>query len=176
MYNASEKQTQNVLKRYAKYLAPQTFPIQKSPLVITPHDAIVQQAAKDLKLENKVNVIKLEPTCPPGSDAWVANKDYIQGEEGKKLVVHLCYNKIRDRYRQLYKQNPGVQNPQQQQQLKEVIKEHLKNVTLPHEMVHIEQEVEHGGTFGPSPEPAAERAEHPENLKPYNVELRTAGR
>jgi hypothetical protein len=48
-------------------------------------------------------------------------------------------------------------------------------VTLPHEVVHIDQLQEHGGKFGPSPEIKAERAEHPEVLKKeYGFELKTA--
>lgn len=150
-----------VLYRYARALVPQgDFNFQNKPVIINPFDAIVQKAVLELgSALADVDVIQLEQTCPSDNIAWVTNEDLVEGQTGKKRVIHLCLNKIKEKFKQLEDPN----------KMKDIIKEYLKNVVIPHETEHIHQEMQHGGKFGPSSEPKAEQKEQWKNLQPLGI-------
>lgn len=133
------------------------------PVVITPLDTTVQKAVNEMgpQINQKLDVVKLEPTCPGKTEAWVTNEDYLKGDPGKERVIHLCLKKIQDAFKKQQGEPYTMTDPKEQNEMKETIKEHLKMRTLPHELKHIEQEETHGGQFGPNPEMEAERAERP---------------
>jgi len=134
---------------------------------INPYDAIVQEAVRELgsRLAD-VDIIQLENTCMGDRIAWVSNKDLLEGRPGKEKIIYLCLNKIKDQIGKRY--NPASLSDNNK--IKEIIKNFLVNVVLPHESVHIEQELTHGGEFGFTPEPEAERAENWDIMKQYGIE------
>jgi hypothetical protein len=134
---------------------------------INPYDAIVQEAVRELgsQLVN-VDIIQLENSCMGNRIAWVSNKDLLEGKPGKEKIIHLCLNKIKDQIGRRY--NPA--NISDNKEIKEIIKKFLVNVILPHENVHIEQELAHGGEFGSIPEQQAEKAENWNIMKEYGIE------
>jgi len=134
------------------------------PVVIDPYDPIVQKAVQESGLKG-IDVIKLEPTCSGDRIAWVSNQDLLKGTPGKERVIHLCLNKIKDQYKKTHGQPISITDTSQYNNIKDLIKDYLKNVVLPHEKTHIDQVIEHGGKFGPSPELEAERAENWQNMQ-----------
>lgn len=129
-------------------------------IVIDPYDAVVQKAVNELGSSFKdVDIIKLETNCPGDRLGWVANKDYIQSKPGKEKVIHLCLNKIKDRFKKQFGTSYQIMSPDHNRKVTEIVKEFLKSVILPHEAEHIRQEIEHGGEFGPGSEQKAEKME-----------------
>ena len=146
---------------------------QNHPVVIDPYDAIVQSAVLEMGPELKnVDVIKLEATCPGDRVAWVSNKDFFEGDPRKKRVIHLCLKKIQDQFRKIHGEPFTITDPSEKQKMKEVIKQYLKDVILPHETEHIHQEMRGEGRFGPSPETQAEKAEQWKNLEQMGIKKR----
>lgn len=131
------------------------------PLVINPFDSIVQQAARELgPAMDDVDVIKLESNCPGDKLAWVTNKDLMEGVPGKSKVIHLCLSKIKSKFQRQHQDSFTIQNPAEREKMKELVKDFLKYVVLPHETEHIHQELENRGEFGTNPEQGAEKAEN----------------
>lgn len=154
------KQYPPVKELLDKAAAEGAFKFKAHPLVIDPYDAVVQQAHREMGQAGKdIDVIKLETTCPGDRVAWVTNQDLFGGEEGKKRVVHLCLNKIKDEFRKLHGSPYTMGSPADARRMKDLVRTYLKDVVLPHEATHIEQETKGQGKFGPSPEMGAERAE-----------------
>lgn len=145
------------------------------PIIITPFDTTVQEAVNELypKLKD-VDIIKLEPNCPPNSLAYVSNKDILKNKPGKEKIIHLCLNKIKDKFKKQFNKNYSLSNPKDIALLKKIIKEFLINVVIPHEYTHIQQELKYKGSFGPSPEQEAQKSEHWEKLSPYGISKKTA--
>jgi tRNA nucleotidyltransferase (CCA-adding enzyme) len=141
------------------------FDLRNHPVIITPYDDIVDKAYHEIYPRPEVDVIKLEPSCSGNKIAWVSNKDLLTGRSGQQRVIHLCLNKIKDQYKKQYGKSLSVEDPQQRQKFKEIIKDQLKYIVIPHEMKHIEQELTHGGQFPTSAEPEAERAEKRKELQ-----------
>ncbi len=110
----------------------------------------------------------METTGAGNRAGWVSNFDLIKGIPGKERVIHLCLNKIKDHFKKHFGQAFSISDHSQQQKMKEIIKEYLK-VVLQHETEHINQELEHGGKFGPNPESGAEKAEDWSKLKELGV-------
>lgn len=134
---------------------------------INPYDAIVQEAVRELGSQlADVDIIQLENSCMGDRIAWVSNKDLLEGKPGKEKIIHLCLNKIKDQIGKKYNPASLMDN----RKIKEIIKKFLINVVLPHESVHIEQELAHGGEFGPIPEQQAEKAENWNIMKQYGIE------
>lgn len=144
------------------------------PIVITPTDPVVQEAVRDLRLDN-VDMVKIEPSCSGNAEAYVTNKDYLGGDPMHQRIIHLCYPKIMGQFKKtLGKAGYNPANPEHQKHLKEVVKAHLENVTLPHESEHIRQEEELGGKFPANAEQLAERVENPEAMKALGIVERMA--
>lgn len=134
---------------------------RNKPVVLDPYDAIVQEAVRSLgPVLKNVDVIKLETSCSGNKLAWVSNQDLIKGAPGKQRVIHLCLNKIKENFKEKYKNTFTLSDPSEQKQMKGIIVQFLKDVVLPHEAEHIRQEMEHGGEFGSGSEQKAERAEN----------------
>lgn len=133
---------------------------RNKPLVINPFDSIVQEAARELgSAMDHVEAIKLEPDAPGDRIAWVSNKDLIKGAPGKQTVIHLCLNKIKRMFSNRYQGSFQINDPASKARMKDIIKDFLKHVVLPHEAVHIEQELKGKGDFGHRAEPEAEKSE-----------------
>jgi len=153
-----------------KRAAAGAFKFRSHPVVIDPYDAVVQQAHRDMGPAGRdIDVIKLEATCPGERVAWVTNQDLFGGEEGKKRVVHLCLDKIKQQFRKVHGSPYTMGSPVDAKRMKELVLTYLKDVVLPHEAVHIEQETKGEGQFGPSPELGAERAEQWADLEQMGV-------
>jgi len=136
------------------------FQFKSRPVVIDPYDALVQKAVQELGTAlADVDVIKLEPTCPGNRLAWVTNEDLFKGRPGKQRVIHLCLRKIKDQFRKQHGQAYTVTDPTEQKRMKDTLKQFLKDVVIPHEAEHVQQEMEHGGQFGPAAEQKAEQKE-----------------
>lgn len=139
------------------------LPPVKRPVKISPYDPLVQQAYNEVQSQlPNVDVIKIEPSCPANVGGFVSNVDYLKDHQ---RVIHLCLNNIKSRFKNMFNQAFNVNNPNLQQKIKESIKAELVHRILPHEGVHIDQEVGGEGKFGPSPEIKAEQAEHPDKAK-----------
>ena len=135
-------------------------------VVINPFNAFVQKAVAELgPLFKDVDVIKLELSCPGNRLAWVSNKDYLENKPGKEKVIHLCLKKITDRFKEKFEKT----SPDNKKDLKEVIKEFLVDVILPHETEHIDQIVEHKGEFGPASEQKAEKKEDWKKMEDFGI-------
>ena len=131
------------------------------PLVINPFDALVQEAARELgPAMDNVEVIKLEPSSTGDRLAWVSNKDLVEGAPGKKQVIHLCLNKIKNKFQNRHQTSFTMNDPSARKQMKELVKDFLKYVVLPHEAEHIRQELVNNGDFGNNPEQGADKAEN----------------
>lgn len=141
------------------------FEFRSHPVIISPYDDIVNKAYHEIQPKPEVDVIKLEPTCSGDRIAWVSNKDLLTGKPGQQRIIHLCLKKIKDKFQKEYGKPFSVTDPQQRQKFKELIKDQLKYVVIPHEMKHIEQEVTHGGEFPSSAESEAEKAEKKRELQ-----------
>lgn len=149
--------------RLSRVMMPPMAPLVKRSVKISPFDPLVQQAYNEVQGQlPDVDVIKIEPTCPANIGGFVSNVDLLRD---RQRVIHLCLNNIKSRFRQMFDQKFNVTNPNLQQKIKEAIKAELVHRILPHEGVHIDQEVGGQGQFGPSPELKAEQAEHPEKAK-----------
>jgi len=135
------------------------FNLRNHPVIITPYDDIVDKAYHEMMPRPEVDVIKLEPTCPGDRIAWVSNKDLMTGRPGQQRIIHLCLKKIKDQYQKQFGKPFNITDPEQRKKFKEIIKDQLKYIIIPHEMKHIEQELTHGGQFPSSAESEAERAE-----------------
>jgi hypothetical protein len=135
------------------------FNFKNHPIIISPYDDIVDKAYHEISPKPEVDVIKLESTCTGDRAAWVNNQDLLQGKPGQQRIIHLCLKRIKDEFQKKFGKPFVVTNPQQKNQIKDIIKEYLKNIVIPHETKHIEQEIEHGGKFPATAEPEAERAE-----------------
>lgn len=144
----------------ATKLAYDDFKFRSHPVIIDPYDAIVQQALQKMGPAGRnIDVVKLEVTCTGDKVAWVSNEDFFQGKEGKKRVVHLCLNKIKGDFKKAHGKAFNILNAQDAKKMREVVMSYLKDVVLPHESAHIEQEIKGKGKFGPTPEMGAEKAE-----------------
>jgi hypothetical protein len=149
--------------------------LSNRPVVIDPYDAIVQEAVREMGSELKgVDVIKLESSCPGNKAGWVSNQDLFKGKPGKQRVIHLCLKDIQNNFRKMFGQKYVLTNPQHASDMKKIIKQYLTDVVLPHERAHIEQELEHGGEFGPSAEPKAQQVETWKNLEQMGIKKRAA--
>jgi len=149
---------------------PDDFKFKTRPVIIDPYDAIVQKAVLELGSALKdVDVIKLETTCPSDRVAWVTNEDLLQGKSGKQRVIHLCLKKIKDKFQDLHGKSFSITDTAEHNRMKEVIKEYLKNILIPHELEHIHQEIQHGGEFGPGSESKAEQQEQWKKLEPLGI-------
>lgn len=139
-------------------------------ITINPYDVVVQEAVQELgnKLQD-VDVIQLEMTCPGDRIAWVSNKDLIKGRPGKEKIIHLCLKKIKDQFRGRFGKAYSAVSPEDNRKMKEMVKEFLVNVVLPHEYVHIQQELKNQGEFGNSPETDAEKAENWKAMEPFGI-------
>jgi len=145
----------NVIKKFA------AEQFRSHPVIIDPFDDIVQKAVLDLGPALKdVDVIKLEPTCPNDRLAWVTNEDLFKGKPGKQRVIHLCLKKIKDKFSKAKGDQFTITDPSEIKKMKDVVKQFIKDVVIPHEAEHVRQEMEHGGEFGHSSEPKAEQAEN----------------
>jgi tRNA nucleotidyltransferase (CCA-adding enzyme) len=141
------------------------FELRNHPVIISPYDDIVDKAYHEIQPRPQVDVIKLESTCPGDRIAWVSNQDLLTGQPGKQRVIHLCLKKIKDKFQKDFGTSFSVTDPQQRQKFKELIKDQLKYIVIPHEMKHIDQELTHGGQFPTSAEPEAEKAEKRRELQ-----------
>lgn len=141
------------------------FEFRNHPVIISPYDDIVDKAFHEIQPRPQVDVIKLEPSCPGDRIAWVSNQDLLTGQPGKQRVIHLCLKKIKDKFQKDFGKSFSVLDPQQRNKFKELIKDQLRYIVIPHEVKHIEQEVTHGGQFPTSAEPEAERAEKKRELE-----------
>lgn len=148
------------------------FQLRSRPVIIDPYDKIVQRAYNKLpaNMQQNIDVIKLETTCPGDKAAWVSNADLLSGNSGKERVIHLCLKKIKDNFSKTFGSNFRVNNPDQQKQMEEVITSYLRDVILPHEERHIQQELKGEGDFGHAAEPEAERAEDWSGLKNLGIQ------
>ena len=137
---------------------------------INPYDGVVQEAVREMGSNlNDIDMIQLEINCPGDRLAWVTNKDFIKGRPGKESVIHLCLKKIEDRFRQIFGKEYSAFSSQDNNKMKEIIKEFLSKVVIPHEYVHIQQEMKNRGEFGPSPETEAEKAEDWGTMKQFGI-------
>ena len=144
---------------------------------INPYDIVVQEAVQELGPELQgVDVIQLEATCPGDKLAWVTNKDLIKGRPGKEAIIHLCLKKIKDAFKQKFGKEYAPTSPDDNRKMKEMVKAFLINVVLPHEHVHIQQEMSHQGEFGPSPEMEAEKAENWKAMEQFGIRKAMAER
>lgn len=143
---------------------------QNRPVKIRPYSDVVQMAVRELgpALKN-VDAIVLENSCAGDKLAWVSNQDFLKGKPGEQRVIHLCLKKIEDRFKKTHNENFTPNDPQDYRQMKNVIVQYLQDVILPHETEHIHQEMEHGGEFGHSAEPGAERQENWKNLEQMGI-------
>ncbi len=139
-------------------------------ITINPYDVVVQEAVQELgnKLQG-VDIIQLEMTCPGDRIAWVSNKDLIKGRPGKERIIHLCLKKIKDQFKGRFGKAYSAVSPEDNRKMKEMVKEFLVNVVLPHEYVHIQQELTNQGEFGTSPETEAEKAENWKAMEPFGI-------
>ena len=154
-----------------KCAADDGFKFMSHPVVIDPYDAIVQQAYREMGPAGKdIDVIKLEPVCQGDRVAWVSNQDLLGGEKGKERIVHLCLNKIKQDFKRAHGNAYSMGNPVDAQKMKDLVVTYLKDVVLPHEAVHIEQETKGKGQFGSSPEMGAERAEEWSGLEEMGIQ------
>lgn len=137
---------------------------------INPYDVVVQEAVQELgnNLQG-VDVIQLENTCPGDRLAWVTNSDLIKGRPGKERIIHLCLKKIKDRFKLQFGKEYAGSSPEDNSKMKDLVKGFLVNVVLPHEYVHIQQELKNKGEFGPSPEFEAERAEDWKAMEEFGI-------
>jgi hypothetical protein len=159
-----------VLAYLSKEEALDNFKFRSHPVVIDPYDAIVQQALQKMGPSGRnVDVVKLEPTCPGDRVAWVANEDFFQGKKDRKRVVHLCLNKIKSDFKKAHGKDFNMTNAEDTKRMREVVLSYLKDVVLPHEETHIEQETKGEGQFGASPEVGAERAEDWSKLEQMGI-------
>ncbi len=137
---------------------------------INPYDVVVQEAVQELgnNLQD-VDVIQLENTCPGDRLAWVTNSDLIKGRPGKEKIIHLCLKKIKDKFKLQFGKEYAGSSPEDNRKMKELVKGFLVNIVLPHEYVHIQQELKNKGEFGPSPESEAERAEDWKAMEEFGI-------
>jgi len=143
---------------------------QSHPVIIDPYDAIVQQAVQQMGAKaTDIDVIKLEVSCPGDRVAWVTNEDFFKGEKGKKRVVHLCLKKIQDQFKKAHGKGFDMTNAKHTDQMRELVVSYLRDVVLPHEGEHIQQEMKGNGEFGSSSEPKAERAENWSKLEMMGI-------
>jgi hypothetical protein len=155
-----------------------TFSAKKDPfsgrfakaITINPYDVVVQEAVQELgnRIQD-VDVIQLEMTCPGDRIAWVSNKDLIKGRPGKEKIIHLCLKKIKDQFKGRFGKAYSAVSPEDNRKMKEMVKEFLVNVVLPHEHVHIQQELKNQGEFGVNPETEAEKAENWKAMEPFGI-------
>lgn len=155
-----------------------TFSAKKDPfsgrfakaITINPYDVVVQEAVQELgnRIQD-VDVIQLEMTCPGDRIAWVSNKDLIKGRPGKEKIIHLCLKKIKDQFKGKFGKEYSTISPEDNRKMKEMVKEFLVNVVLPHEHVHIQQELKNQGEFGINPETEAEKAENWKAMEPFGI-------
>lgn len=139
-------------------------------IVIDPYDSVVQKAVNELGPSFKdIDIIKLETNCPGDRLGWVSNKDYIQNKPGKEKVIHLCLNKIKDQFKKQFGTHYQIMDSDHNRKITEIVKEFLKSVILPHEAEHIQQEMEHGGKFGPGSEQKAEKMEDWSPFEQYGI-------
>jgi len=142
------------------------FKLRKHPVVIDPYDSIVQQAMQKMGPKgNNIDVIKLELSCPSDKPAWVTNEDFFKGPKDKNRVVHLCLKMIKDQFNKAHGRPFNMANAEDAKRMRDLIITKLRDIILPHEAVHIEQETEGDGQFGPSPETEAQKAEDWTKLK-----------
>ena len=151
------------------------FKFRAHPVVIDPYDAIVQQAIQQMGPAGRnIDVVKLELTCPGKRVAWVTNEDFFEGKKDRKRVVHLCLNKIKDDFKKSHGKAFNMASAEDAKRMREVVVSYLRDVVLPHEEAHIEQEVKGEGKFGPSPEVGAERSEEWGGMEQLGIRKRAS--
>jgi len=174
-YRNADDAIEQLSKKFKKSKEAYEQTYKTHPVIIDPFDAIVQKAVSELGGAFKdVDVVKLEPTCTGDRLAWVTNTDLFKGKPGKQRVIHLCLKKIKDSFEKSHGTPYRLGDPKQTQNMKDTIKQFLRDVVIPHETEHIHQEMKHKGKFGPASEQKAEHAENWKGLEEMGYRIKKA--